>query len=40
MAKGEMRPTFNEDAIALEERDEDGTVITEQIEQLLIIKNR
>ena len=27
MAKGEMRPTFNEDAIALEERDEDGTVI-------------
>ena len=27
MAKGEMRPTFNEDAIALEERDDDGTVI-------------
>ena len=27
MAKGEMRPTFNEDAIALEERDNDGTVI-------------
>ena len=27
-AKGEMRPTFNEDAIALEERDDDGTVIT------------
>ena len=28
MAKGEMRPTFNEDAIALEERDDDGTIIT------------
>ena len=27
-ANGEMRPTFNEDAIALEERDDDGTVIT------------
>jgi len=27
MAKGEMRPTFNEDAIALEERDDDGTAI-------------
>ncbi len=27
MAKGEMRPTFNEDAIALEERDDDGTDI-------------
>ena len=28
-ANGEMRPTFNEDAIALEERDDDGTTITE-----------
>ena len=27
MAKGEMRPTYNEDAIALEERDDDGTAI-------------
>jgi len=27
-ANGEMRPTFNEDAIALEERDDDGTAIT------------
>jgi hypothetical protein len=27
-ANGEMRPTFNEDAISLEERDDDGTVIT------------
>ena len=27
-ANGEMRPTFSEDAIALEERDDDGTVIT------------
>ena len=27
-ANGEMRPTFNEDAVALEERDDDGTVIT------------
>ena len=28
MAKGEMRPTFNEDAVQLIERDEDGTAIT------------
>ena len=27
MAKGEMRPTFNEDAIALEERASDGSVV-------------
>jgi len=27
MAKGEMRPTFNEDAVALEERASDGTVV-------------
>ena len=27
MAKGEMRPTYNEDAITLEERDDDGTAI-------------
>jgi len=28
-ANGEMRPTFNEDAITLEERDDDGTAILE-----------
>ena len=27
MAKGEMRPTFNEDAVALEERASDGSVV-------------
>ena len=28
-ANGEMRPTFNEDAVALEERDDDGTAIVD-----------
>ena len=29
MAKGELRPTFNEDAVKLIEADEDGTAILE-----------
>ena len=40
MAKGELRPYFNEDAVTIIETDDDGTWCncTEQIEQQLIIK--
>ena len=37
--QSQLRPTFNEDAVKLIERDDDGTEIVDADRTLLIIKN-